>query len=197
MGKASVALRDQVAGPASSRVSIAELVARCRVAEAPARWLDSFASVAARGNLEILDNATTALFCSTACPASVLLQALDHTRDLRDRGVTVISGFHSPVERECLTILLRGSQPLVICPARGLEAMRMPAEWREPLQQHRLLMLSPFGSGERRVSASLAETRNEFVLALAKEVWLAYIAPGGCTVRLACRAEEWGKRLVQ
>jgi len=29
-------------------------------------------------------------------------------RRMRDEGVTVISGFHSPIEKECLRILLRG-----------------------------------------------------------------------------------------
>lgn len=44
---------------------------------------------------------------------------------LRDAGVTVIGEFHSPMEKECLNILLRGSQPIIVCPARSLENMRI------------------------------------------------------------------------
>jgi len=33
----------------------------------------------------------------------------------------VISGFHTPAEKECLRILLRGAQPIIICPARSIE----------------------------------------------------------------------------
>jgi len=49
----------------------------------------------------------------------------------RDDGVTVISGFHTPVEKECLRILLRGSQPVIICPARSIEGMRIPPTWKQ------------------------------------------------------------------
>ncbi|HSV74150.1 MAG TPA: hypothetical protein VLH79_10360, partial [Chthonomonadales bacterium] len=63
---------------------------------------------------------------------------------LRDEGATVISGFHFPLERECLRVLLRGRQPIVICPARALEGMRIPAECRPAFHEERILYLSPF-----------------------------------------------------
>ena len=31
-------------------------------------------------------------------------------------GVPMIGGFHTPMEQECLEVLLRGQQPVVICP---------------------------------------------------------------------------------
>ena len=55
----------------------------------------------------------------------------DLSRAMRDAGVPVIGGFQSPMEKECLRILLRGDQPVVVCPARGIENMRIPREWRE------------------------------------------------------------------
>lgn len=188
--------RNSVSGLAFSKLSIGALVTRCRVVEGPARGLSCFDSVEALGNLEILKENAIALFCSTACPGGALLEALDRARELRDGGATVISGFHSPVERECLKILLRGSQPVIICPARELAGMRVPAEWKGPLQGGRLLVLSPFHVGKRRVSARQAEIRNEFVLALAREVWFAHVVPGGHTARLAERAAEWKKGLL-
>ena len=108
-----------------------------------------------------------------------------------------MGGFHSPVERECLTVLLRGLQPVVICPARGLDRMRVPGEWRKALEERRMLVLSPFGAGQRRVTAALATERNEFVLALADEAWFVHVAPGGETERLARLAREWGKKLIR
>jgi predicted AAA+ superfamily ATPase len=38
---------------------------------------------------------------------------------LREAGIPVIGGFHAPMEKECLDLLLRGTQPVVICPARS------------------------------------------------------------------------------
>ena len=56
-----------------------------------------------------------ALFCSTKAPASILLQVHDLAQQWRTGGVTVISGYHSPVEQECLAVLLRGPQPVIVC----------------------------------------------------------------------------------
>ena len=41
----------------------------------------------------------TALFCSARTPGEAILRAHDTARRLRDEGVTVISGFHSPIEK--------------------------------------------------------------------------------------------------
>lgn len=140
----------------------------------------------ALGNLTLLNERKVALFCSARCPGDAILRAYDQAARRRDAGRCVISGFHSPVEKECLRILLRGNQPVIICPARSLPK-RALAEWQKPLADCRLLILSCFNEGERRVTAELATRRNEFVAALADEVWFAHIAPGG-------RMEELAKR---
>jgi hypothetical protein len=76
------------------------------------------------GDLNILDQKSLALFCSVKCPGNLILHTYDITQRLRQSGVTVIGGFHSPMEQECLRILLRGTQPVVVCPARSLSGMR-------------------------------------------------------------------------
>ena len=76
---------------------------------------------------------------------------MDQAQKWRKHGRCIISGFHSPIEKECLYILLRGSQPIVICPARSLERMRIPVEWRESIVKGRLLLLSPFDSSQKRL----------------------------------------------
>ena len=76
--------------------------------------------ITAIGNLDILHKKPTSIFCSKKCPGDLIVKAYDLAQILRDVGMTVISGFHSPMERECLTILLRGTQPVIICPARSI-----------------------------------------------------------------------------
>ena len=125
-------------------------------------------------------------FCSTKCPGDAILQTYDLVRALRDAGVAVIGGFHSPMEKECLDLLLRGNQPIVICPARSIERMRFPAAWRKPLVEDRLLVLSPFGAKHQRATTDLAESRNRFIAALADEIFVAYAATGSKTERF-CR----------
>jgi predicted Rossmann fold nucleotide-binding protein DprA/Smf involved in DNA uptake len=97
----------------------------------PAQLRERFPRIApthltALGNLDLLNLPKTALFCSVRCPGSAILAAYDKAAFWRDAGCCVISGFHSPIEKECLRILLRGVQPIIICPARSLENMRVP-----------------------------------------------------------------------
>ena len=74
--------------------------------------------------------------------------------------------------------LLRGAPPVIICPARGLPK-RIPPEWKKPLADGRLLILSIFPQIESRITAELAARRNELVAALADQVFVAYATPGG------------------
>jgi hypothetical protein len=146
---------------------------------------DALPQLTALGNLDLLALATTALFCSASCPGQAILAAYDQVVRWREAGRCVVGGFHSPVEKECLRILLRGTQPVIICPARSIKNMRLAPDWKKPLSDGRLLILSCFTESNRRVTASLAARRNELVAALANEVWFAHIALGGEMQRLA------------
>jgi hypothetical protein len=55
------------------------------------------------------------VFCSVKCPASLILKAYDVSRELAAQGLTVISGFQSPVEKEVLTVLLPCAVFLPLC----------------------------------------------------------------------------------
>jgi hypothetical protein len=55
-----------------------------------------------------------------------------------------------------------------------------------------LLLLSYFPAKYRRATAILAQQRNEFVAALADEVWFAHITPGGQMDHLSRRVNAWG-----
>lgn len=144
------------------------------------------------GEPGLLGQPKTALCCSIHCPGVAVNAAYDQAAKWRDAGRCVISGFHSPMEKECLRILLRGPQPLLICPARSLDRMRVPREWGESLHRGRLLVVSAFGAADKRTTAALAARRNELVVALADEVWIAHITPGGATERLVKRLAAWG-----
>ena len=147
--------------------------------------------VAALGNLDLLDSPKTAFFCSAHSPGHTILAAYDQATRWRDAGRCVISGFHSPVERECLRILLRGRQPVIMCLARGLDGMRLPAEWKKDVADKRLLVLSAFRSSDRRVTKNLAMERNKLVAALADEVVFAHISPGGQLEELMTLVDSW------
>ena len=154
---------------------------------------DSPPVVMARGRVEVLRSPLLGFFCSVRCPGDALLATYDVARALRDAGIPVIGGFHSPMEKECLAFLLRGTQPVVACPARSLEEMRVPAAWRPALVEGHLLLLSPFAARHRRATSDLARERNVLVAALAAGVFLSHAEPGGKTEALARQVLAWGK----
>jgi len=154
------------------------------------------AAISAKGNLQILQQRKLAVFCSVKCPGSLILQTYDLMQVLRKAGVVVISGFHSPMERECLYILLRGTQPLIICPARSIEGMRLSAEYKKLLTEGRLLLISPFAEKHRRITTQNALIRNKFACAIADEIFIPYAAPGSKTEHFCREILAWGKPLL-
>jgi predicted Rossmann fold nucleotide-binding protein DprA/Smf involved in DNA uptake len=148
--------------------------------------------LAVLGSLDLLVLPKTALFCSSRCPGGAILSAYDQAQRWRDEGRCVIGGFHSPIEKECLKILLRGRQPIVICPARSIETMRLPKDWRDGFDNGRLLLLSAFPKSIRRPTAAFADRRNQLVAALADEIAFFHITPGGKMDKLRAQAEAWG-----
>ena len=144
------------------------------------------------GRTDLISISKTALFCSKSCPGDAILKAMDQAQKWRGQGRCIISGFHSPIEKECLQILLRGRQPIIICPARSIGNMRIPKFWRMAIEEGRLLVLSMFPDAERRMTAALAERRNQMAAALADEVFFAHITSGGRTSRLSQQIAKWG-----
>lgn len=148
------------------------------------------------GAAELLQQPLVALLCSRRCPGELILQGYDLARRLRDAGTAVISGFHTPMEREALHFLLKGSQPLVVAPARSLDGMRIPAAYRGPLAQGRLLLVSAAAAGGRRITAGLARERNRLVGALAARIVVIYAQPGGALEAACAEFVRWGRPVV-
>src|SRR6266487_6902027 len=73
--------------------------------------------IAVSCNMALLARKLLALFCSTKCPGRLILETYDLAHKLRQAEFAIVSGFHTPVERECLNVLLRGPAPVIICPA--------------------------------------------------------------------------------
>jgi predicted Rossmann fold nucleotide-binding protein DprA/Smf involved in DNA uptake len=145
------------------------------------------------GSAEIMNGLKLAFFSSVKCPGTPIIRALNTARDLRILGIIVASGFQSPIEKDCLDILLKGTQPVIICPARSIKNMRLPAKWKTAIRENRLLLISPFDDDIKRPRKIHSEERNEFVVKLADMVLIAYAHPGGKIEALAKKAIEWGK----
>jgi predicted Rossmann fold nucleotide-binding protein DprA/Smf involved in DNA uptake len=146
------------------------------------RWKDR--SLWAHGNGSLLEVSLSALLCSKTCPGAKILEAQDLAQRWRAENRAVISGFHTPVEKECLRTFLRGPQHIVICPARGLDPFQLPADWQPKFTRGELLIVSPFDSSVRRPTKETAEIRTRLVLSLAQSKTIIHASPGGFLSRL-------------
>jgi predicted Rossmann fold nucleotide-binding protein DprA/Smf involved in DNA uptake len=131
------------------------------------------------GNLSLLHNNILGFVCSQFCPPSLILKTTDIFKTLRTSDYTIASGFHSPVEQEVLRVLLRGISPVIIVLARSLQGMRLKKEYRELMDQDRLLLLSPFEPEMKRISKEKSQQRNRIVAALSNTFFIPYAHPGG------------------
>jgi len=154
-----------------------------------------FPQIWALGDASILERPLLGFFCSVKCPGDLILRTYDLARSLRDAGVPIVSGFHSPIEKDCLELLLRGSQPIVICPARSIQNMRLDKNLKADIEKGRVLVLSPFEETVKRPTAQISERRNQFVGALAAAAFVAYAEPGGKTGEFCKKILNAGKSL--
>lgn len=140
---------------------------------------DGTLTVAVRGNVDLLNGRLVGFFCSESSPGDAILGTYDLALALRESGVTFIGGFQSPMEKEFLSFVLRGSASVVVCPARGIGRLRLPSPWRAPLEDGRLLLLSCFPDDVRRPTRQTVARRNAQVAALAHCLLVPHAEPGG------------------
>lgn len=151
------------------------------------------ASLRVIGDPVLLQQNLLAIFCSVRCPGNEILRLYDVARGLRDAGVPTVSGFHTPMEKECLITLLRGKQPIVICPARSIHRLRVPDLWQRAIAEGRLIVVSAFAQTVTRTSKETGAQRNRLVAALAENVLIAHAEPGGQTAQLAAELTKAGR----
>ena len=134
------------------------------------------------GETALLDEPLLGLIASRECPGHVLLETLDRVPEWVRAGRVIVSGFHSPLERQVLRSLLRRKGRAVKVLARGFGGQsadyRPTPEEREPLASGRMLVISAFAPSVTRITRATALTRNRLVLALATEIVVPHIAAG-------------------
>lgn len=139
------------------------------------------------GNAALLDGPLTAFFASRTCPGSAIRAAMDWAVAEARSGRTIISGFHSPLERSVLEVLLGAHGKAVIALARDVRKARLPSAWRQAALRNGIAIVS-VDQGARHLTEELARSRNDWVAQLAQNIVIAHAQPGGT---LARDAERW------
>ena len=141
------------------------------------------------GDPAILQRLLLGMFCSQKCPGELILKAYDIAKQLREQGRVVVSGFHSPIEKDLLPILLRGEQPVVMCLARDLESYRISKNQKALIEKGLFLLVSPvFKQSQPRITLQTAKTRNALIVQICSQVLIIHAEPGGSVDQLC---QKW------
>ena len=119
------------------------------------------------GNKELLDRYLVAFFASRTAPPEALDLAKRWAHEIAQTDKIVISGFHSPIERAVLDILLSGGCSVVVALGRSLYR-KIPTHLQTAYDSNRVLFVS--FRDYSRPSFSNSQTRNWLATNLASEV---------------------------
>ena len=101
----------------------------------------------------------------------------------------MVSGFHSPLEKDLLPILLRGDQPVVMCLARNLESYRISKNQKALIDKGQLLLVSPvFKQSQSRITLQTTQIRNLLIVQICSQVLIIHAEPGGSLDQLC---QKW------
>lgn len=135
------------------------------------------------------------LVCCRRMKGTLIIAMYDYAKSLIAADGVVVGGFHSPMEKQVLELLLARHVPVIVVPARNPESMRIPQEWTAPMEEGRLTIVSGVGGRTRRPTRELALKRNLLVVALSDRVLIPYATRGGGAEQVARAVVESGKPL--
>jgi predicted Rossmann fold nucleotide-binding protein DprA/Smf involved in DNA uptake len=141
------------------------------------------------GDLRNLHLPKTAFLCSRRVPAGAILKCYDWAAEARDAGRCVISGFHSPIEKDVLYYLLKGNQPVIIALHRGI-GPQIESRFAAEIEAGKLLIVSPFARSIRRGDARTAAVRNRLMVTIADSITIGYASPDGELSKIVSQATK-------
>jgi hypothetical protein len=132
------------------------------------------------GDLNNLNHNLLGIMCSQSCPGDLVLKGFDAAKQIRDQSITVVSGFHSSMEKDIFEILLRGSQPIIHCLSKAIETYRIPKHLLPRVENGQLTIIAPdFPIAEKRITKNTSETCNKLVMDICDQVLIIHAHEGG------------------
>lgn len=134
--------------------------------------------------------------CSKSCPGDLVIKGFDAAKEIRDQGITVISGFHSSMEKDIFDILLRGSQPIVLCLAKSIVTYRIPKNLRPRVESGQLTMIAPdFSIAEKRITKNTSDMCNKLVMDICDQILIIHAHEGGNLFRLITSNKDFYRKM--
>jgi predicted Rossmann fold nucleotide-binding protein DprA/Smf involved in DNA uptake len=126
------------------------------------------------GNKDILKEYKIGFLCSRKVPSDIILKTYDWAIEQREKGVCVVSGFHSKIEKDVFHYLLKGTQPIIMVLARSMYK-KVPDLLKTEVDKGRLLIISPFGENVKRASEKTTYLRNKYIIEISDEMYIPFV----------------------
>ena len=141
------------------------------------------------GNISLLDRKKIGYFASGRIVSLSVLPTLDWATELTKRDdVTIVSGFHSKLEREVLDILLRSRCGIICVLARPIYKV-IPDKYHNAFAQNRVLFISYNTAKSTMTSRHLCQKRNEYIASISDELVFSSLSPNSSLYPLSLIAK--------
>jgi len=133
------------------------------------------------GNLDIIKKyPVIGVLASGKAPGPVVWESYQFFYALRDAGVTIAGGWHSPLEKGILDALIEGKANIGFFAAKGLKARGFQQKFKLLDKTSRGLMISPFSDSVTKINGTEGpRLRNELLAAVSDVLLIPYIKAGG------------------
>ncbi len=122
------------------------------------------------GNLGLLDKHRIGFLAGSKIASLSVIPTLDWAIETsKHEDVSIVSGFHSQMEREVLDFLLKGKCGIICVLARSIYK-KVPPKFREAYNAGRVLFISPFQTNAIRADRQVCQHRNEYVASLSDQL---------------------------
>ena len=125
--------------------------------------------MSSQGNRELLEGHLVAFFASRSVTSETERRCIAWAESICKTDYIVISGFHSPLEKKILKILLDHKHPVILFLGREIYK-RIPDEYKLAIEEDRMLIESV--RNYQRQSTNSSQIRNWHVADIANEIYL-------------------------
>ena len=138
-------------------------------------------SVFYTGSLDIIKKyPVIGVLASGKAPGTVVWDSYHFFYALRDAGVTIAGGWHSPLEKGILDALIEGKVNVAFFAAKGLKGRGFQQKFKLLDKASRGLMISPFPDSVTKIDGTVgARLRNQLLASISDVLLIPYIKPGG------------------
>lgn len=159
-------------------------------------WTAQLPVLTVSGRTELLGQPIVGLLSSSEIPPDLILPAFDLAVALKHAPVAIAGGFQGEAERILLSVLLGGSGPLIVCPARSLDGMTATDRAAERMAAGTMAYVSAERDGVRRPTGQVAMRRNDLIVGLGGRLIVLSAPPGSRVLKSATASLEMGRSVA-